>query len=136
MKIFQKPAHSPSMDREFGAFFRSLEEKNFFDKGLLVVVSDHRSMTPLRNEEQNLCREDRAVARIPLFILGKGITPAVYPQQFQQADLAQGLINRVSNQHCSSDWVLKSQALAWHAAGAGYSSNHIKKLIQTKTIRV
>jgi len=57
-------------DREFGAYLDSLDQSGFFEHGLLVVVSDHRSMTPISAREFSLFGDD-AYSRVPMFVIGK-----------------------------------------------------------------
>lgn len=71
-------------DREFGAFLDRLEGSGFFDDGMLAVVSDHRSMTPMWAEEFERWGP-AAYSRVPAFVIGDGFEPgasdgAVYSQ--------------------------------------------------------
>ena len=57
-------------DREFGEWLDALDQARFFDDGLLLVVSDHRSMTPISAEEFARFGND-AYSRVPAFVIGK-----------------------------------------------------------------
>ena len=63
-------------DRAFGNFLRDLDASGFFENGVLMVASDHRSMTPIPEKELRLFGRD-AHSRIPAFLIGAEI-----PQQF------------------------------------------------------
>lgn len=57
-------------DREFGVYLDLLDQSGFFDDGLLVVLSDHRSMTPISSGEFALFGND-AYSRVPMFVIGR-----------------------------------------------------------------
>ena len=61
-------------DREFGAYLTALDRDAFFESGVLLVISDHRSMTPIPAEE--FARFGLgAWSRVPMFAIGGGFTP-------------------------------------------------------------
>ncbi len=60
-------------DREFGAFLRQLRHSGYFDTGVLLVLSDHRSMTPIPPDERERFG-DNVHSQIPAFIIGEGFT--------------------------------------------------------------
>lgn len=75
-------------DREFGTFLEQLESNGFFDNGVLLVVSDHRSMTPMSRLELDTWGTT-AHSRIPAFVIGEGFEPgSVSGSVFSQSDLA------------------------------------------------
>lgn len=39
------------MDESFAKFYQKLKKQKFFDDGILVVVGDHRKMTPMESQE-------------------------------------------------------------------------------------
>jgi len=74
-------------DRSFGQFLAQLDESGFFEQGMLVVVSDHRSMTPVSSEELELFGDD-TFSRVPAFIIGAELEPgSVDDRVFSQGDL-------------------------------------------------
>lgn len=79
-------------DREIGAFVRALESQHFFDRGLLVITGDHRSMTVRRPGEQALLG-DEAPARIPALLLGAEFRQrGKLEGQWQQTDFLPSLL--------------------------------------------
>lgn len=75
-------------DRAFGAFIEQLESNGFFETGVLVVVSDHRSMTPMSRLELDTWGAT-AHSRVPAFVVGEGFEPgSVSGSVFSQSDLA------------------------------------------------
>ena len=74
-------------DREFGKFLDELDQSRFFDNGVLIVVSDHRSMTPMSSEELDLWGE-AAHSRVPAFMIGNDIRPgSIDEATYSQSDL-------------------------------------------------
>lgn len=79
-------------DREIGDFVRALEQKHFFDRGLLVITGDHRSMTVRRPGEQALLGMD-APARIPAVLVGAEFRQrGALPGRWQQTDFLPSLL--------------------------------------------
>jgi hypothetical protein len=52
------------VDEQIGKFHDGLRQRGFFDHGVLLVLGDHRTMTPL-HEDEFLAHGERAFARIP-----------------------------------------------------------------------
>jgi Sulfatase len=76
-------------------FIHELEQTNFFLDGLLILTSDHDHYLPTAEERRVF--GETAGARIPLFILGRGVTPgAIDHRRFQQADLLRFLDRTIS----------------------------------------
>jgi lipoteichoic acid synthase len=74
-------------DRAFGEFLEKLDGSGFFEKGLLVVVSDHRSMTPVSSEELERFGAS-TFSRVPAFIIGGDIKPGTFDDRvLSQGDL-------------------------------------------------
>ena len=97
------------VDAAAADFIEALENDDFFDNGVLVVVSDHRAMTFVsRAEVQQFGRA--AASRIPAFILAgnrgndKLVPEAGYEIHtlLHQADLPRTLLNRVSDEVCAT----------------------------------
>ena len=79
--------------QELSRFVTGLEEKKFFDNGYLVVVGDHRKYTPVTDDELDVFGLS-ARFRIPLFIMGSGITPGSRTDiPVQQSDILSKLFD-------------------------------------------
>ncbi|ODU42729.1 sulfatase-like hydrolase/transferase [uncultured Aquimonas sp.] len=87
-------------DRAFGEFYRALEASGFLREGVLIVLGDHRSMTPLRPEERERYGE-RALARVPMLVAGaSGLPAGEIRESFQQTDLLPSLRQLVADEAC------------------------------------
>ena len=74
-------------DRAFGEFLEELDASGFFQMGLLVVVSDHRSMTPVSSEELERFGVG-TFSRVPAFMIGGDIKPGTFDDRIlSQGDL-------------------------------------------------
>ncbi|MCP4045065.1 MAG: sulfatase-like hydrolase/transferase [Gammaproteobacteria bacterium] len=74
-------------DRAFGLFLEEMEASGFFEQGLLVVASDHRSMTPVSSAELERFGEG-TFSRVPAFMIGMGLEPgSVDNRVLSQSDL-------------------------------------------------
>lgn len=74
-------------DRAFGDFHDALDKSGFFERGLLAVVSDHRSMTPIPKRELERFGPG-AISLVPAFVIGRGINSgSVDNRVFSQGDL-------------------------------------------------
>lgn len=78
-------------DKTLFYFYLQLKKAKFFDNGLLVIVSDHRKMTPLEPKEKDALWEFWYVRWLAT-IVGTGITPwSVNPNIIQHTDIFYGL---------------------------------------------
>lgn len=95
-----EPSSFGYLDGETAAFAQSLRDSGFFDNGVLLITSDHRSMTPLRPGELERFGEF-APARIPLIVISEKVMP-VGPVSgtFQQIDLPASLDALASDRAC------------------------------------
>lgn len=91
-------------DKQLGRFYRQLQDSHFFNDGLLIIVGDHHSLTPLRKAEVDLYGAAKATARIPLIIASGDAPAGVENRQFQQTDVFNSLQSMVSGRQCHSDW--------------------------------
>lgn len=105
-------------DQQIGRFYQSLLAKNFFANGLLIIVGDHHSMTPLKKAEGLVFGQRQASAKVPLVIIGAEPQATVEWRQFQQTDVFNSLQGMVSGQQCHSPW----QGILWgeHQTPAQY----------------
>lgn len=85
-------------DREAAAFIRSLQKLNYFEKGLLFVLGDHRSMTPVSKEEEGVFGS-AALSRVQFLMFGQG-TPGEHNGVFQQSDLLPSFRQWLSDEYC------------------------------------
>ncbi|MDX8129831.1 LTA synthase family protein [Methylomonas sp. OY6] len=91
-------------DKQIGRFYRELQNKGFFKNGLLIIVGDHHSMTPLKKAEVELYGQYKASAKVPL-VIADGYQPAsVENNQYQQIDVFNSLRGLVAGKQCYSDW--------------------------------
>ncbi len=90
-------------DRELFKFYMYLKKRDFFKTGILIVVGDHRGMTPLTKAEIDLYSH-RASALVPLIVCNGIDSNEVVNEPFQQLDLYSGIINYASNKQCISRW--------------------------------
>lgn len=88
-------------DKSVLNFYNSLRKNNFFDNGLLIITSDHRSMTPVSNDEL-IKFEKQAVSRIPLILIDSNTHKSIVNTEYlQQSDLLNSLEYYISDNHCS-----------------------------------
>ena len=74
-------------DHAFGDFLKELDTNGFFEQGLLVVASDHRSMTPVSAAELERFGQG-TFSRVPAFMIGKGQEPgSIDDRVLSQSDL-------------------------------------------------
>jgi lipoteichoic acid synthase len=78
------------VDEQIGRFYDELRDRDFFANGVLLILGDHRTMTPLTEDEFRQ-HGDRAFARIPLVVAGAVEMPRVVEDAFQQVDLRPSL---------------------------------------------
>lgn len=89
-------------DAELGRFYDRLERSGFFADGLLIVVGDHRAMSPVRESERERFG-DRALSRVQMIVAG--LVPRGGGERTvlaQQADLADSLLSWLGPRHCRS----------------------------------
>jgi hypothetical protein len=77
-------------DRAFDGFLQLLRNSDFFDNGILMVVSDHRSMTPIPSRELDTFGS-ATHSRVPAFIIGPGFGPGGEDSRvLSQSDIVPG----------------------------------------------
>ncbi|HEY6986264.1 MAG TPA: LTA synthase family protein, partial [Rhodanobacteraceae bacterium] len=89
------------VDSEIARFYRELKQRGFLDHGVLLISGDHRTMTPLHEEEYRRFGE-RAFARIPLIVAGAVDLPAVVDAPFQQTDVVPSIADLAGLESCTS----------------------------------
>ncbi len=89
------------VDEQIGIFHEALRQRGFLDHGVLIVMGDHRTMTPL-HEDEFAAHGERAYARVPMIVAGKVSMPAVVEDAFQQTDLLPSLAWQFGAEHCRS----------------------------------
>jgi len=92
------------MDRQAAHFYEALEKSGFFEKGVLIITGDHRTMTPLRPGEYEQYG-DRAFARVPMVVAGKVDMPKVVDDAFQQSDIAPSIAEFLGLNVCRSPFM-------------------------------
>ncbi len=90
-------------DKQIGRFYRQLQANGFFNNGLLIIVGDHHSMTPLKKAEFDLFGQFKAAAKIPM-VIADGGEAIIENRPFQQTDIFNSLRGFVSGKQCYSDW--------------------------------
>lgn len=91
-------------DEAAGEFVRQLEQRNYFDNGLMIIMGDHRSMTVERAGEAESVGPD-FMARIPGIVLGHEFRGAgEIPGQWQQTDLIPSVLSALGMTSCISDF--------------------------------
>ena len=93
------------MDEAAGGFFRSLETAGYFSSGgLLVIASDHRSMTVIREAELKMFG-DWAPALVPLMVYSEDLSPRTVEKVVHQSDITPSLATTLTKQGCGfPDW--------------------------------
>ncbi|MEQ1528326.1 MAG: LTA synthase family protein, partial [Methylococcales bacterium] len=91
-------------DKQIGLFYQQLLATGFFKDGLLFIVGDHHSMTPLKKAELDLYGQFKASAKVPLVIVGDVQGAVTETRQFQQIDVFNSLKGMQTGQFCHTDW--------------------------------
>lgn len=79
------------VDSRLGKLFDELQDRNFFESGVLLITGDHRNMGRIRPTEEAIYGES-AKARVPLVVVGKNIPNGKVDKRFfQQSDLLRKL---------------------------------------------
>ena len=85
-------------DRQAAAFIQSLKKSAYFENGILLVIGDHRSMTPLSKKEEDIYGS-AALSRVQFLMFGQGRT-GVHNGVFQQSDLLPSFRQWLGNEYC------------------------------------
>ncbi len=88
------------VDQAVFDFYQALEKANYFEDGLLVIVSDHRSMTPVSKEETERYGK-QAVSRVPMVVIDKSYSGNTNTTEYlQQSDLLNSFDYLINENHC------------------------------------
>lgn len=111
------------VDEQLGELYDALEQRDFFRSGLLIIMGDHRTMTPL-GEAEFLEFGERAFARVPMVVIGDVDMPKVLDASFQQTDLLPSLAWQLGVPWCRSPYAgsflranPEAPQLVFHARG-------------------
>jgi phosphoglycerol transferase MdoB-like AlkP superfamily enzyme len=86
---------SEYVDRQLGTLYQELVAQNYFQDGILIITGDHRRFS-IVSEDEYAKYGDSAGARIPLVIVGEGVSPnTINHRFFQQRDLFRKLADAV-----------------------------------------
>lgn len=91
-------------DAEASRFVTELQQRGFFENGVLIITGDHRAMTGLKKEEWNAYGE-LAYNRVPMIAIGatglpKGPGQGRIAGQYQHTDLIPSVLGLVDSQIC------------------------------------
>jgi len=110
-------------DESFANFYEQLKENKFFDDGILIVLWDHRKMTPLEDEEFKK-RWATAAAKIVGFVIGNWIKKwKIDNNLYQQTDIFYSILrefgkwdvtvfqryNDIFTKEAPRDWTVKQR---------------------------
>jgi lipoteichoic acid synthase len=99
-----EPARFRKVDAQVGRLVDALKARRFLDDGLVVIVGDHRAMTPIAAEEQERLGPAAAM-RVPAVILGHtGMARGEWAAQTQQTDLIPSLAHLLLDESCRNEW--------------------------------
>ncbi len=91
-------------DQALGDFVRELEHRKFFDRGILVITGDHRSMTARRRNEWEQLGHD-AYARVPAILVSAAHrNKGAIAGRWQQTDFIPSLLDAMGMESCTSDF--------------------------------
>jgi len=91
-------------DRQIGLFYKKLIDINFFDKGMLIIVGDHHSHVPLKNEEIKAFGMLKAASKVPMIVSYGDKNHSIENDPYQQIDIFNSLKGLVSSTQCYSNW--------------------------------
>jgi membrane-anchored protein YejM (alkaline phosphatase superfamily) len=90
-------------DGHIARFVAQLEQRGFLEKGVMMIVGDHRAMTPVLSREQQRLGADAEVA-VPAILLGNtGLPRGPIAGNMQQTDLIPSLRHAISDHSCRSE---------------------------------
>ncbi len=93
-------------DAALGRFVSQMQAKGFFEKGLLIIASDHRAMVPATAREK-ASLGPRHLSRVPFVLLGKGVPQGRVEEAhaYSQQDVLPSLSIMLTGQApCTPPW--------------------------------
>jgi lipoteichoic acid synthase len=91
-------------DRQVARLAAQLRDRRFFDDGVMIVVGDHRAMTPIPREER-AALGPAAEVRVVGFAIGRtGLPPGEIHGNYQQSDLIPSLRHLIARRACRDEW--------------------------------
>lgn len=91
------------VDKQIGNFYQKLEEINFFNNGILIILGDHHPLIPLKNEQLTLYGETIAHTFIPMIIVNNENKESI-TDDYQQTDIYHSIKNMFSKEICTDEW--------------------------------
>lgn len=89
-------------DRAVAQFVSGLQQRGYFENGILMITGDHRSMTPHRAGEQAVAGRG-AISRVPAIIVGNsGLPQGAVNGRWQQVDFLPSLLRMAGQPSCVS----------------------------------
>jgi lipoteichoic acid synthase len=85
----------PYIDASMDAFIAQLRAERYFEQGLLIVMGDHRAMTPLKSGEAQFGAQ--VFSRVPLLVIGQGSMRGAI-RGFQQTDVIPSVLALIDDQ--------------------------------------
>jgi phosphoglycerol transferase MdoB-like AlkP superfamily enzyme len=86
------------MDSTVHAFYEQLQDSDFFDNGILLIVGDHRAMIPVTPAETERFGQ-AAVSLVPAIVVGSELQGEI-AAPFHQSDILPTLDRLTANEHC------------------------------------
>jgi len=94
------------VDAQIQSLVHGLERIGFFETGHLIIVGDHRAMTPLHEFELDTWGPETALARVPAVVVSETFMPrmGLVLDQFNQVDLSGSLMAGLAGKKCVSQF--------------------------------
>ena len=89
------------MDDTVNAFYQQLKYQDFFDNGMMIIVTDHRAMLPISREEKKLFGR-AAASRVPAILINTPTQSGEISMLTHQSDLLPTLASYSGEQICGT----------------------------------
>ena len=90
------------MDNTVFEFYEGLAQRGFFEHGILLIVSDHRSMTPIFPQEQAVLGR-KAASLVPMILIDGSGPGMRVDAPLHQADIAPSLLASAGEYSCPGE---------------------------------